>query len=216
MNVYIKRIVKPVLARSIPRRCVIWRGSRHSGGVALTFDDGPDPDYTLPVLEILRRSGARATFFLVGERIRRFPEICRQIRAEGHAIGNHTYTHKTLRELSRKELEAEVAKTQGAIYDTTGENTTLFRPPRGIIKLSSLAYLIRNRLTVALWSIDPADYEATGPDSILEQTRNVSAGDVILLHDSRQAALEALPGLIERIQERNLRCVGLPELIGSK
>jgi peptidoglycan/xylan/chitin deacetylase (PgdA/CDA1 family) len=178
--------------------------------VALTFDDGPSP-YTAQVLDILRRDHVRATFFLCGANAERYPELVRRIRAEGHQIGNHTYSHPYLYLMSEASIASEIDRTQDVLQKITGARPTLFRPPFGV-RWFSLWPLLRERgLTMVLWS-DRGHDGALDAGGIAKTTLDqLTPGAIILLHDGfetrapaevdRAATVRALPAIISGVRK---------------
>ncbi len=195
--------------------------------VALTFDDGPDPEYTPQILDILRRRQVPATFFVVGVNAERSPELLRRIYAEGHEIGNHTYSHLDLSTASSTRLQFELNATQRIIQHALGVSTLLFRPPyaadsepqtpqelEAILRAQGLGYI-----TIGA-RIDPQDWElGVTPDAILaEVLAEQPNGRVALLHDAggnRSATVEALPDIIDELRARGVRFVTVSELVGK-
>ena len=195
--------------------------------VALTFDDGPDPTYTPQILDILRGRQVPATFFVVGVNAERSPELLRRIYAEGHEIGNHTYSHRDLTTASSARLQFELNATQRIIQHALGVSTLLFRPPyaadsepqtpqelEAILRAQQLGYI-----TIGA-RIDPQDWElGVTPDAILaEVLAELPNGRVALLHDAggnRSATVEALPELIDELRARGVRFVTVSELVGK-
>jgi cellulose synthase/poly-beta-1,6-N-acetylglucosamine synthase-like glycosyltransferase/peptidoglycan/xylan/chitin deacetylase (PgdA/CDA1 family) len=193
--------------------------------VALTFDDGPDPEFTPRVLNVLRRERVPAAFFIVGSRAQAHPELVRRIFAEGHVLGNHTYTHVNLATAGPLRTRLELNATQRLIEALIGRRTVLFRPP---YMCDPDAQMKRGRepigqageqgyVTVAA-SIDSRDWFHRSADEIVQQCLQTRGqGGVILLHDGggdRSATVRALPELIRRLRARGYRFVGLHDLIG--
>ena len=202
----------------------------HQGGgrndeVAITFDDGPDPKWTPQILAILKERGIKAAFFMIGNRIEDNPDLVRQVLAEGHEIGIHTYTHPDLAKISPERARLEFNATRRLIEKITGHSTLLFRPPynadsqpadaEGIIPVEIAQAL--GYLTVG-HSIDPQDWERPGSDEIVERVKSGRAyGRVILLHDGggdRSQTVEALPQIIDYLETRGDRIVPLGDLVG--
>ncbi len=199
-------------------------GGEHQ--VALTFDDGPDPEWTPQVLDILKANGVKAAFFLVGVNAEKYPDLVRRIVAEGHEIGNHTYYHPNLAICWPEHIRLELNATQLLLETITGRSTTLFRPPYNAdTSPSSLAELtplrIANELNylVVLENIDPQDWARPGADVILQRIKQQRRdGSIILLHDAggdRSQTIEALPRIIDWLQTRGDTIVPLSTLIGS-
>ena len=198
-------------------------GGEHE--VAITFDDGPDPQWTPKILDILRAKGVKACFFLVGKNCEDYPGLVQRIVAEGHEIGNHTYYHRNLAVMSEWQMELELTATQRAIESYTGRSTTLFRPPynadsnpTSIAELAPL-HLAQEQLgyTVVLEKIDPQDWARPGTEEIVQRVKDLrSEGNIILLHDAggdRSETVAALPRIIDYLRTRGDRIVSLSELL---
>lgn len=209
-----KAAARRAAVRLMPRRCLFWSGSVRHGQVALTFDDGPDPIYTPQVLEILRRYDARATFFVVGGRASAHPEIIRAIVEDGHEVANHSYTHAHFRELSWRQVWCEIQRTEAALIAVNGSRTKLFRPPRGTLRPAVLMLAWMARLTVVMWNVDLKDYAAQRAEQITGRLseQRIGAGDIVLYHGQNDAAVEALPRLIESMLREGLRLVPVSRL----
>jgi peptidoglycan-N-acetylglucosamine deacetylase len=171
----------PSLARGlgIPRRL------EDHAGVALTFDDGPHPQGTPAMLEILAREGARATFFMIGEQVVRRPKLAAEVVAAGHAVALHGYRHRLQLRLSAGDVRTDLERGAATIEDATGISPALHRPPFGIYSAAGLAFA-RERFRPLLWSRWGKDWRKfTTPGRIAARaTRALAPGDVILLHDA--------------------------------
>jgi 1-acyl-sn-glycerol-3-phosphate acyltransferase len=191
--------------------------------VALTFDDGPDPAVTGRVLDILAAHGARATFFVVGERAARHPDLVRRIRDEGHAIGTHTQHHRMRFHFGsagqvRREIEDAVAVVAGIV----AERPSLFRPPHGVRSpCFAQGWRATREMTCVTWSARGLDARPTDADAVVARLeRHLAPGAILALHDGtglggssdRSATLAALPRILERCRERGLACATLEEL----
>jgi peptidoglycan-N-acetylglucosamine deacetylase len=185
---------------------------RHA--VALTFDDGPHPEGTPAVLELLARHGARAAFFLAGEQAERMPELAAAIAAGGHEVGVHCHRHRNLLRLTPRQVSHDLARAAAAIAESAGQEPRLYRPPFGVLNAAALLTARRRGWTPLLWTRWgrdwlPGAYPA-GIAALL--TRDVCPGDVLLLHDadhysapgSWRRTLAALPLVLDE-----LRCRGL-------
>ncbi|RIH78550.1 polysaccharide deacetylase family protein [Meiothermus hypogaeus] len=183
--------------------------------VALTFDDGPWPD-TVAVLEVLRQYGAKATFFWVGLHLQRRPEIAQQVVVEGHAIGNHTWSHRNT-PMTPEEAGEEIERTAALIAHTTGLTTSLFRPPGGRLHNGLADYALQQGYTVVQWSVLGKDTEVLEAESIVENVlHNVQPGSIVLLHDGggdRRKTVEALHTILPALQAQGYRFVTVPELL---
>jgi peptidoglycan/xylan/chitin deacetylase (PgdA/CDA1 family) len=186
-------------------------------GYALTFDDGPHPQGTPAVLEILARERVSATFFLAGEQVRRDPELAREIVAAGHGIGLHCDRHRNLLRLAPWQVRADIARAQETIEAATGCAIGLYRPPYGILNASALRIAREHDWRTLLWSHFGKDWEARAtPESIAARvTDGVGEGSILLLHDaddysapgSWRRTVAALPRVLEVLAERGLQPV---------
>jgi len=199
-------------------------GGEHQ--VAITFDDGPDPRWTPKILDILKAANVKATFFVVGVNVERYPSLVRRIVNEGHEIGNHTYYHPNLALCWPEHIRLELNATQLLLETITGRATTLFRPPyaadTGPTDLSELTPLkIAEDLNylVVLENIDPQDWARPGAEIILRRIKQQRHdGSVILLHDAggdRSQTVEALPRILDWLHTRGDTVVLLSTLLGT-
>jgi len=213
MKSIIKRVLKPVVTRAMPRRYIVWHGTRRSSRIALTFDDGPDPECTAILLKTLSRFGVRATFFPVGALMDRHPEMAQRLHMEGHVIGNHTYSHANLNILSPGEIREEIEKAQAVIQQVTGKPATLFRPPYGFLDARAMMQVMSYRLTTVFWSVDP-EVGAQSREAVIMEAQELRGGDILLLHDKKLPTLAALPEIIQRAHDQGFDFVTVPELLG--
>ncbi len=155
-------------------------------GVAITFDDGPHPDGTPAVLEVLARAGARATFFMIGEQVQRRPGLAAEVLAAGHTVALHGYRHRLQLRLSSAAVEDDLRRGAAAIEDATGASPVWHRPPYGIYSAAGLDYVRGAGLRPLLWSRWGKDWRKfTTPERIAARaSADVRPGDVILLHDA--------------------------------
>ena len=194
--------------------------------VALTFDDGPNPEFTSRILDILAEKNVRATFFMVGRHVLKYPLIARKVVAEGHEVGNHTFSHRDLMTASRKTLLKEVYDADDALVSTLGIRTRLFRPPRGMISAAGRQVLAENGFTIALWTVSAQDWRRDVPKVMVRRIiRHARPGGIILFHDSgallrseggsRASTVGALPLVIDELRSRGYEFVGLSQLIAD-
>ena len=186
-------------------------------GYALTFDDGPHPQGTPAVLEILARERVSATFFLVGEQVRRNPALAREIVAAGHGIGLHCDRHRNLLRLAPWQVRADIARAQDAIEQASGRAIGLYRPPYGVLNASALRIARAHGWRTLLWSHLGKDWQARAtPESIAARvTEGAGEGSVLLLHDaddysasgSWRRTVAALPRVIATLADRGLQAV---------
>lgn len=174
----------PFVAKLYLRRRFVRRVAS-SDAVYLTFDDGPNPSVTPMLLDLLLQYGVNATFFVIGEKAQRHPELIARMLKEGHEIGEHSYCHLSALRCSPWRIARDLWKGAFAL-DTVGvpSRDRLFRPPYGKLNLGSLAYLLRTRRGTAFWTIDPQDFMSVAGDSVAESVmKNITKGAVVLLHD---------------------------------
>lgn len=173
-------------------------GPAGSRKIALTFDDGPLPPYSQQILDILRSKNAKATFFVCGKDAERHPEILRRICSEGHAIGNHTWSHPYLYFMDRAKCAEEIDRTQKVIEEATGRAPRFFRPPYGARWFGLYPVLRECGLQLVQWSASGDDWRL-GSDAIVSSVRaGLRPGAIILLHDGRQKPGGYLQGLLKR------------------
>jgi glycosyltransferase involved in cell wall biosynthesis len=210
-----KRAVKNGLRRVLPKQWLLWSGDPSRPEVAITFDDGPDAFYTPRILDLLQRYGARATFFLLGERAVGNASLIRRIIEDGHEIGNHSYSHPHFEQLSWRKVAFEIGHTQAIIQSLQGRPCRLFRPPRGKLCLQTLIGAWLRSLTTVMWTADFKDFSATSADEIKTalEARPLSAGDIVLYHGHTPAALEALPHILDFTIRHGYRPVPVSELL---
>jgi peptidoglycan/xylan/chitin deacetylase (PgdA/CDA1 family) len=187
--------------------------------VALTFDDGPHPEWTPRVLEVLARHGARATFFMVGEMAARSPELVDRVAAAGHAIGNHSWNHPSFTAVSHAERTRQIERCERAI---ARHSRRLFRPPFGDLDWRSWLLLVRKRYRVIAWNVSASDWEPRDAEWIRETVAGqMQPGSIVLMHDqlfafsasdrcSREDMLAALDALLVNAP---FRFVTVPELL---
>jgi peptidoglycan/xylan/chitin deacetylase (PgdA/CDA1 family) len=174
----------------------VWQMPGDEKDLYLTFDDGPHPTITPIVLDLLLKYNAKATFFCIGDRAKRYPEILERIRLEGHAIGNHTQHHINGWATSDREYTDQVNQAAEFI------SSKLFRPPYGRIKRSQAALLQKEGYKVVMWTILSADYDHTmsKEECVRRVVRRIDSGDIYLFHDSekgKERMLAALPSLLK-------------------
>lgn len=186
--------------------------------VALTFDDGPDPNYTPRVLDVLRRYSVHGTFFVQGRLIQQYPQIVRRAVAEGNCLGNHTYSHPYLTRLSPEAIRTEMQSCERSLEANVGITTALFRPPRGDWDPTVYRETVQERNHLILWTLALERHDVPTPQAMAQRVLlHVRPGDIILMHDgafvSRETTVQALPLVIEGLQRRGYRCVTVPELL---
>ncbi len=210
----------------LTRRNTFYRLTSTPPKVALTFDDGPDPTWTPQILDVLNRHGVKATFFVVGERVRRHPEIVRAMIDGGHVVGNHTYRHRPLWRLSKRAVVEEIRKTEDEIVAACGKKPTLFRPPKGLLWSRQKGWVAEIGYDVVLWSVNTKDWAGISARGLVSSlTRRARGGDILLFHDgggvvatrggNRAETVSALEPLIAAFKERGLDFVSLDRSVLS-
>jgi len=189
------------------------RGSRSRKLVALTFDDGPHAGYTVKLLQVLKALHVKATFFLVGKQVDKFPSLVQMEALEGHELGNHTYDHVDLTQIPPELIGFELDECDRAIRRATGSSARFFRPPGGQFAPDVVREATRRHFITALWSDDPGDYSKPGADVVLQRTLDhLSNGSVILLHDGIPDTLSVLPTFVSEARRRGYEFVTMSEL----
>lgn len=195
------------------------RKTKEGFRVALTFDDGPFPTTTPMIVDILKQNGSSATFFVVGSMAVQHPGLLRRIVGEGHALGNHSYSHCLSRGLSSKDLENEIGKTNAIIQNLTGSSPKFFRPPHGDFSKNVVDVAVSYGLTVVAWSnVGFNDYPP--PENIDEFVRDLTTsmtdGYIIMLHDGLSSTVALLPKLIKSIKNSGAKIVPLSEVLNHQ
>jgi peptidoglycan/xylan/chitin deacetylase (PgdA/CDA1 family) len=212
-----RQLLRHGMAMTLPRRMFMVSGPKDSRRVALTFDDGPHPLHTPVLLDRLGALGIRATFFLLGRQAERHPDIVRRIAAEGHDVGHHSYTHGDPAATSSSALLSEVWRATRLLEPLTGRAPRLFRPPHGKITGSKCLRLWAAGQTVVLWNQDPKDFACDSADTLRAwfATQQLSAGDVILLHDVHPHAAAALEAIAARVRGAGLDFCRVSDWVGG-
>ena len=182
--------------------------------VALTFDDGPTPGVTDRILDELKRRELKATFFMIGQCIGAAPDLARRVLAEGHEIGNHTFTHPHLTQLPDAAVDAEIQRTQDILADKLKYRSSWFRPPFGELQQNQAAMVTTRQLRIALWNVDPGDWAQPGEAKIIETILcQVTPASIILCHDRFEQTAGSLPAILDGLLERGLRPVTMSVLL---
>ncbi len=192
-------------------------GTRHRRTVALTFDDGPWPS-TPAILRILRREHVHATFFVIGRQVRDRPATMARLRREGHAVGDHTWSHADMAAASARDAANELDWTRNAIARRAGTRPCLFRAPYGSTNGRVVGAARRRGMITVGWDVDSRDYTRPGTKQIVRTVLgSVRPGSIVLLHDGggdRGETIAALPKIIHTLKRRNYRLVTVPALLG--
>jgi peptidoglycan-N-acetylglucosamine deacetylase len=184
--------------------------------IALTFDDGPWPQSTAQVLDILKKNNIKATFFIVGQNLKIYPDLGKRVVNEGHTIANHTW-HHWYHYMNPQTSAFEIDNTTNLIYQVTGVKTNLFRPPGGIKSNGPYNYAKNQKYATIMWSSDSSDYSRPPVSRLISNVmREAKPGGIVLMHDgggNRSNTVEALPQIIETFREQGYRFVTVPELL---
>ncbi|MBQ7338932.1 MAG: polysaccharide deacetylase family protein [Clostridia bacterium] len=209
--------------------CSVWAlpvGVHHrhvnsANKIALTFDDGPHPHYTLEILDVLEEYGIHGTFFFVGENVLNYPDAARRVAQGGHEIGNHTYHHVCPdKNNCGAVLREELAQCERAIQQVTDTSPKLFRPPQGNWNEELYTLAREQDYDIVLWNIDTLDWAHTPAEQIAEHVlQRAQSGDIILMHDYHSngcTTTDALRQMIPALLERGFHFVTVSELLGTK
>lgn len=182
--------------------------------IAITFDDGPNPDFTPQVLALLNKFQAKATFFCIGKQIENHPELFKKILDEGHTIGNHTYTHNNNFGFFKTEkVQGELEKTNSIIREISGLNSKLYRPAFGVTNPRIRRAVQNLNLTSIGWNKRSLDTTHLSEKAIFKRvTKNLKSGDVILLHDTNEKSVRVLEQLLLFLRETNFQSVTVDSL----
>jgi peptidoglycan-N-acetylglucosamine deacetylase len=203
---------------SLGEKLLINEVSTSQKVVAITFDDGPNPIYTAQVLDIFREAEGKATFFMIGEQMDQYPEMVKKVVEQGHEIGNHTYTHPKLSQLSPAECLEEIERTEKLMQELVGQKPVVFRPPyldyndETIIVLQQKEYPMIGAL-----NLEAQDWEMPGVDHILAKSRDcVKNGSILIFHDGygdRSQTIEAVRTLVSELASQGYQLVTVSELL---
>jgi len=195
--------------------------NRAGGGrkyVALTFDDGPGPD-TPAVLAELKKAGVPATFFVIGRNVKANPEVLRQVVADGHEVGIHTWNHPDMTTLKPAQQKAEIENTAGEVLAVAGTAGRLFRAPYGAVDPSVLKRAEDSKLLSVLWDVDTQDWTGPSPDQIVQAAvSGAQPGSIILMHDgpgNRASTVAAVPRLIKELRAKGFSFATVGDLVIS-
>jgi peptidoglycan-N-acetylglucosamine deacetylase len=197
-----------------------WHGRTDTSSVTLTFDDGPSADTEL-ILNVLRQHRLSATFFMLGRQVERYPGIARRVAAEGHEIGNHSYSHPIFLYRGPRVTRREMQDAQDVIIQAAGVRPRFSRPPCGVRTPAYFSVARQMKLRTVQWTVAGMDWKNLSAGQIAREViNNVRPGSIILLHDGdsacrrdRRQTVLALSLIIERLRERRLKIVPLSELV---
>jgi peptidoglycan/xylan/chitin deacetylase (PgdA/CDA1 family) len=183
--------------------------------IAITFDDGPNRGVTERVLAELKKRDLHATFFMIGHNVKAAPDLARRVLDEGHEICNHSYTHPKLSAMSDDKVRDELARTQDEIVAATAYRPVWLRPPYGAFRKDQGHLAQEQGLGIMLWSIDPTDWRQPGVEFITNAVVNQARpGSIILCHDLHPQTADALPGILDRLLERDFEFINISGFLG--
>jgi peptidoglycan/xylan/chitin deacetylase (PgdA/CDA1 family) len=188
-----------------------WKGKQ--GEVSFTFDDGPHPEVTPKVLEVLGEVGVKAAFFVIGRNAEKHPELLKQIMDEGHVIGNHTYNHAYV--FSKAAAERQLSEGQEAIEKVTGKKTNYFRPPFGVMTPEIAAAIRKAKCSVFGWDLRSQDGRIRTKEATIKRVKaHLKKSTVLLFHDTNPTTPDALREIIHLCKQNGMKIVSLPEQSG--
>lgn len=188
-----RQLARRLLLGCLPRSRFCSTGGAHFP-VRWTFDDGPDPEHTPRILEVLRKHDQRAAFFMIGSKAAAFPELVRRVVAEGHLVGSHSYNHPAAGALGTDDYLADIGRARTELEAITGQSVPLFRPPHGHLSVGVLARMMVKDWKIVLWSVDPKDYAIDCPSELTDRlfASKIAHPDIVLLHDTSSATAVGL------------------------
>lgn len=188
---------------------------RNSKCVALTFDDGPGP-FTSKLLDHLRKADVPATFFMLGQQVKLYPEITRAVAEAGHEIGVHTWDHRLLTRLGTQQIRGEITSSIKVVKQVTGKRPTLMRPPYGATNKAVAAEAKRAKVAQILWDVDTLDWKTRSTKKTIKAALNdTRRGSIVLLHDIHSTTVAAVPGIIEGLHAKGYTFVTVSQLLGK-
>lgn len=199
-----------------PRKNYTYKSFEVEGSyVALTFDDGPNPETTPKLLAILRERGVKATFFVLGNMVAKHPEVLKMISDEGHEIGSHSWSHPQLTRISQASVDKELGNTSEAIFQVTGKKPIYLRPPYGSMKPSLRTYIEdKYALTTVNWSVDPNDWRDRDTEKVYNAIMGqVKPGAIVLSHDIYPTTVAAIPRVIDELTAKGYKFATLSQMI---
>ncbi|WP_233842629.1 polysaccharide deacetylase family protein [Dyella sp. 2HG41-7] len=196
-----------------PDALVQTKGAREGTVRYLTFDDGPDPIYTPPLLDLLAKHGVKASFFLVGQKVEQYPDLVQRILAEGHMLGNHSYSHWSFKRMTTRKKLNEILRTDALLSAFDGRLHHRMRPPHGYVGADILAYFAMRRRTFVYWSYDTLDYQIEPTRELVDRLRADPPlpGEIVLMHDDSDRAREALAVMLPEWLSNGFTFSALPQ-----
>ncbi|MEV0583569.1 polysaccharide deacetylase family protein [Nonomuraea sp. NPDC050310] len=181
--------------------------------IALTFDDGPGK-YADKLLDTLKKEKAKATFFLEGQYVKLRPAFAKRMAAEGHELGNHSYSHPKFTDLEPWAIRSEIQKTQDLVKQVTGVEPKLLRPPYGLVDMPTSEIAADFGMPVVLWTAGSKDWSSKNADSIKQQVLDVAAPNgIILMHDWVKETVDVMPNIVTLLKKRGYHLVTVSDII---
>ena len=186
-----------------------YNGVSDGDSVALTFDDGPNLQWTRSILQVLKEKKVPATFFLLGDNVRQNPEIVKEIIEAGCEVGNHSYDHSNMGKLGEEKVKEQITKTQDEIKNACGVEPKVMRAPYGVASATVAKVAYQMRLDMFFWSLDTDDWRktVTAENMVEKVLKDIKPGSIILMHDKSQKQVDALKAIIDPIRAKGLRFV---------
>jgi len=214
LGVRFEKSIKHLIKRTILRD-IVWSAGLGSGGrFFLTFDDGPDPQLTPVLLDVLEKHSVKASFFWVGENAERYSWLCRETLARGHMGCNHTLRHVRLKGIPFRQIRWEIEATDKLLHSYSSAPNLLIRPPHGEIGPVLALYAWLNKRKLVLWTLDPEDCQVTSAKAIESyfDKNPIKAGDIVLLHEDARYTAEALDSILSATLRKGLSAATLADL----
>lgn len=198
----------------------VLNGPSNKRQVALTFDDGPDLEYTPQILDVLKKNNVKATFFLVGKRAQAHPDVVKRMVREGHEVGNHSFSHANLPKVSMAAFQKELQQTDKIIRSLAGYNPKMFRPPYGETNEQQILWLSKNNYTIVNWNVDSLDWKGLSSGQVRDNVLSaIFPGSIVLQHsaggngEDLSGTVKALPQIIERLRADGVQFVTVSKLL---
>ena len=186
--------------------------------IAITFDDGPHPQNTPRLLDMLRARNIKATFYMVGSNVDLYPQVVRRVVAEGHEIGNHSYTHRLFSKMSDSDIRQELTRTRDAVVRAAGVQPRTLRPPYGGMLQHQREWVNAEfGYPIILWSVDPLDWKRPGSSAVCSRIlSSTTAGSIVLAHDLHRQTVDAMPATLDGLLQRGFKFVTVSQLLAMQ
>lgn len=186
--------------------------------IAITFDDGPHPQNTPRLLDMLRARNIKATFYMVGSNVDLYPQVVRRVVAEGHEIGNHSYTHRLFSKMSDSDIRQELTRTRDAVVRAAGVQPRTLRPPYGGMLQHQREWVNAEfGYPIILWSVDPLDWKRPGSSVVCSRIlSSTTAGSIVLAHDLHRQTVDAMPATLDGLLQRGFKFVTVSQLLAMQ